>query len=95
MSLPPWLLRPLQHHPSRELVVHAAALFGDLQSFMRQELDQAVATQALWHALSGRQRVSLRPEGRSGDCWVTRAACCTLRASVSPPGSRGVAEPGG
>lgn len=95
MSLSPWLLRPLQHHPSRELVVHAAALFGDLQSFMRQELDQAVATQALWHALSGRQRVSSRPEGWSGGCWVTRAACCTLRASVSPPGSRGVAEPGG
>ncbi|XP_039693492.1 ALS2 C-terminal-like protein isoform X1 [Pteropus medius] len=48
-----------EHHPARELVVHAAALFGDLQSFMRQELDQAVATQALWHALSSRQRDAL------------------------------------
>lgn len=47
-------------------MVHAATVFGDLQSFMRQELDQAVATQALWQALSSRQRVSSRPEGRSG-----------------------------
>lgn len=65
-SLPPQLLRLPQHHPTRELVVHAATIFGDLQSFMRQELDQAVATQALWQALSSRQRVSSRPEGRSG-----------------------------
>ena len=35
---------PPQCHPTRELVIHAASLFGDLQSFMRQELDQAMAT---------------------------------------------------
>ncbi|XP_046515538.1 ALS2 C-terminal-like protein isoform X2 [Equus quagga] len=45
-----------EHHPSRELVVHTATLFGNLQSFMRQALDQAVATQALWHTLSSRPR---------------------------------------
>ncbi|XP_059016694.1 ALS2 C-terminal-like protein isoform X3 [Mustela lutreola] len=43
-------------HPTRELVVHAATLFGNLQSFMRQALDQALATQALWHSLSSRLR---------------------------------------
>ncbi|XDC85210.1 hypothetical protein R6Z07F_016383 [Ovis aries] len=43
-------------HPTRELVIHAAGLFGDLQSFMRQELDQAMATQALWPTLSSRLR---------------------------------------
>uniref|UniRef100_A0A8C6EEZ7 ALS2 C-terminal-like protein n=1 Tax=Moschus moschiferus TaxID=68415 RepID=A0A8C6EEZ7_MOSMO len=43
-------------HPTRELVIHAAGLFGDLQSFMRQELDQATATQALWPTLSSRLR---------------------------------------
>lgn len=43
-------------HPTRELVIHAASLFGDLQSFMRQELDQATATQALWPTLSSRLR---------------------------------------
>ncbi|EPY73423.1 ALS2 C-terminal-like protein [Camelus ferus] len=42
--------------PTRELVVHAATLFGNLQSFMRQALDQALATQALWHTLSSRLR---------------------------------------
>lgn len=56
---------PLQCHPTRELVIHAAGLFGDLQSFMRQELDQAMATQALWPTLSSRLRVSSTPEGRS------------------------------
>lgn len=55
----------LQGHPARELVVQAAALFGDLQSFMKQALDQAEATQALWHSLSGRLRVR-GPEGRQG-----------------------------
>ncbi|XP_014646870.1 PREDICTED: ALS2 C-terminal-like protein isoform X1 [Ceratotherium simum simum] len=45
-----------EHHPTRELVVHTTTLFGDLQSFMRQALDQAVATQALWHTLSSRPR---------------------------------------
>ncbi|KAJ1069326.1 hypothetical protein K5549_014276 [Capra hircus] len=43
-------------HPTRELVIHAAGLFGDLQSFMRQELDEAMATQALWPTLSSRLR---------------------------------------
>nr|XP_012626502.1 ALS2 C-terminal-like protein isoform X2 [Microcebus murinus] len=45
-----------ERHPARELVVNAATLFGNLESFMRQALDQAVATQALWHTLSSRQR---------------------------------------
>nr|XP_055198763.1 ALS2 C-terminal-like protein isoform X2 [Nyctereutes procyonoides] len=45
-----------EHHPTRELVVHAATVFGSLQSFMRQALDQAMATQALWHTLSSRLR---------------------------------------
>uniref|UniRef100_A0ABI8ASF5 Alsin-like PH-like domain-containing protein n=1 Tax=Felis catus TaxID=9685 RepID=A0ABI8ASF5_FELCA len=45
-----------ERHPTRELVVHAATLFGNLESFMRQALDQATATQALWHALSSRLR---------------------------------------
>ncbi|KAM9185666.1 ALS2 C-terminal-like protein isoform 4-T6 [Dugong dugon] len=45
-----------ERHPARELVVHAATLFGNLQSFMRQALDQAVATQALWPTLSSRLR---------------------------------------
>ncbi|XP_049718652.1 ALS2 C-terminal-like protein isoform X2 [Elephas maximus indicus] len=45
-----------EHHPARELVVHTATLFGNLQSFMRQALDQAVATQALWATLSSRLR---------------------------------------
>nr|XP_035963562.1 ALS2 C-terminal-like protein isoform X2 [Halichoerus grypus] len=43
-------------HRTRELVVHAATLFGNLQSFLRQALDQALATQALWHSLSSRLR---------------------------------------
>ncbi|XP_058144746.1 ALS2 C-terminal-like protein [Dasypus novemcinctus] len=43
-----------EHHPARELVVRAAALFGDLQLFMRQALDQAEATQALGPTLGGR-----------------------------------------
>ncbi|XP_047700627.1 ALS2 C-terminal-like protein [Prionailurus viverrinus] len=45
-----------ERHPTRELVVHAATLFGNLESFMRQALDQATTTQALWHALSSRLR---------------------------------------
>ncbi|XP_057561043.1 ALS2 C-terminal-like protein isoform X9 [Hippopotamus amphibius kiboko] len=45
-----------EHHRTRELVVHAATIFVNLQSFMRQELDQAMATQALWHTLSSRLR---------------------------------------
>lgn len=61
--------------------MHAATVFGDLQSFMRQELDQAVATQALWQALSSRQRVSSRPEGRSGGA----AGSLELLAILSVP----------
>ncbi|KAM6169372.1 ALS2 C-terminal-like protein [Rhynchocyon petersi] len=45
-----------EHHPARQLVVHAATLLGNLQSFMRQALDQAGATQALWATLSSRLR---------------------------------------
>ncbi|XP_030618292.1 ALS2 C-terminal-like protein isoform X8 [Delphinapterus leucas] len=45
-----------ESHPTRELLVHTVTIFGNLQSFMRQELDQAMATQALWHTLSSRQR---------------------------------------
>lgn len=40
-------------------MLHAVSLFGNLQSFVRQALDQAVATQALWHSVSSRLRVSL------------------------------------
>lgn len=43
--------------------MRAVTLFGNLQSFMGQALDQAVATQALWHTLSSRLRVSLGPGG--------------------------------
>ncbi|KAM8758632.1 ALS2 C-terminal-like protein [Rhynchonycteris naso] len=45
--------------PARELVMHAATRFEDLQSFMRQELEQAKATQALWRTLDGRLRDAL------------------------------------
>ncbi|XP_066900594.1 ALS2 C-terminal-like protein isoform X15 [Kogia breviceps] len=45
-----------ERHPTQELLVHTATVFGNLQSFMRQELDQAMATQALWHTLSNRLR---------------------------------------
>lgn len=38
--------------------MNAVTLFGNLQSFMKQALDQAAATQALWHTLRGRPRVS-------------------------------------
>lgn len=48
----------LQCHPARELVVHAATIFGNLQSFMKKALDEAVATQTLWPTLSSRVRVS-------------------------------------
>lgn len=74
--------------------MHAAELFGNLQSFMSQELDQAMATQALRHTLSSRVGVSLRPEGWSGKGFpscraflVASAACCILYALASP--SRG------
>ncbi|XP_075405089.1 ALS2 C-terminal-like protein [Tenrec ecaudatus] len=49
----------LENHPARELVVHAATLFGNLQSFMSQALDEAKATQALWPTLSSRLRDKL------------------------------------
>lgn len=39
--------------------MRAVTLFGNLQSFLRQALDQAVATQALWYSLNSRARVSL------------------------------------
>lgn len=39
--------------------MEAVTLFENLQSFMSQALDQAVTTQALWHSLSSRMRVSL------------------------------------
>lgn len=45
-----------EHHPAQQLVMHAVTLFGNLQSFMQQALDQAMATQALWHSLSSRLR---------------------------------------
>ncbi|XP_029399540.1 ALS2 C-terminal-like protein isoform X2 [Mus pahari] len=45
-----------ENHPAQELVMHAVTVFGNLQSFMGQALDQAVATQALWHSLSSRLR---------------------------------------
>jgi hypothetical protein len=66
----PWILTicPIllsQGHPAQEMVMHAVTLFGNLQSFMGQALDQAVATQALWHTLSSRLRVSWSLEGWS------------------------------
>ncbi|XP_035886319.1 ALS2 C-terminal-like protein [Phyllostomus discolor] len=51
-------------HPARELVVRTASLFGSLQSFLRQALDQAEATQALWRTLSSRPRDALRTPAR-------------------------------
>ncbi|KAM5291946.1 ALS2 C-terminal-like protein [Ctenodactylus gundi] len=45
-----------EQHPTKELVMHAVTLFGNLQSYMGQALDQAMATQALWHTLSSRLR---------------------------------------
>ncbi|KAM4856225.1 ALS2 C-terminal-like protein isoform X1 [Urocitellus parryii] len=45
-----------ERHPAQELVMHAVTIFGNLQSFMGQALDQAVATQALWHSLSSQLR---------------------------------------
>ncbi|KAL1782220.1 hypothetical protein HispidOSU_020780 [Sigmodon hispidus] len=45
-----------KHHPAQKLVMHAVTLFENLQSFMMQALDQAVATQALWHSLNSRVR---------------------------------------
>ncbi|XP_037383715.1 ALS2 C-terminal-like protein [Talpa occidentalis] len=51
-------------HPARELVVHAATVFGNLQSFMGQALDQAVATQVLWSTLSNRPRDVLYTSSR-------------------------------
>ncbi|XP_029418055.1 ALS2 C-terminal-like protein isoform X2 [Nannospalax galili] len=45
-----------KHHPAQKLVMHAVTQFENLQSFMGQALDQAVATQALWHSLNSRLR---------------------------------------
>ena len=66
--------------------MHAATLFGNLESFMRQALDQATATQALWHALSSRLRVSLRPQGGSGKGTLIRQGPggCEVRVSSRP-----------
>lgn len=70
--------------------MHAATLFENLQSFVRQALDQALATQALWHTLSSRQRVSLWPERQAGKFPLGRGLLgglsCTLHASVSSGG---------
>ncbi|GAB1294744.1 ALS2 C-terminal-like protein [Apodemus speciosus] len=43
-------------HPAQELVMHAVTLFENLQPCLRQALDQAEATQALWNSLSSRLR---------------------------------------
>ncbi|XP_005383490.1 PREDICTED: ALS2 C-terminal-like protein isoform X3 [Chinchilla lanigera] len=43
-------------HPAQELVMNATILHGNLQSFLQQALDQAAATQALWHSLSSRPK---------------------------------------
>lgn len=68
-----------QSHPAQELVMHAITLFGNLQSFMGQALDQAVATQALWHSLSSRLRVSVGlwdSQGRKGGCPILDVRLC-------------------
>ncbi|XP_021112753.1 ALS2 C-terminal-like protein isoform X2 [Heterocephalus glaber] len=46
-------------HPAQELVTQAITLYGNLQSFLQQALDQATATQALWHSLSSRLKDAL------------------------------------
>lgn len=69
----------LQSHPAQELVLHAVTLFGNLQSFMGQALDQAVATQALWHSLSSRLRVSVGlwdSQGRKRGCPILDVRLC-------------------
>ncbi|XP_019489800.1 PREDICTED: ALS2 C-terminal-like protein isoform X2 [Hipposideros armiger] len=53
-----------EHRPACELVAHATTLFENLQSFMRQALDQAVATQGLWRTLSSRLRDALYTPAR-------------------------------
>lgn len=58
--------------------MQATTLFGNLQSFMKQALDQAMATQALWHTLSSRQRVSSWPDRLSGTGLPRAAACWGL-----------------
>ncbi|XP_076773827.1 ALS2 C-terminal-like protein isoform X2 [Arvicanthis niloticus] len=45
-----------EKHPAQELMMRAVTLFGNLESFMKQALDQAVATQALWPSLNSRLR---------------------------------------
>lgn len=68
-------------------MVHATTLFENLQSFMRQALDQAMATQGLWRTLSSRLRVSLRPEGGQGRGSVGQgpAGWLELLAGLSVP----------
>ncbi|EHA98658.1 ALS2-like protein [Heterocephalus glaber] len=46
-------------HPAQELVTQAITLYGNLQSFLQQALDQATATPALWHSLSSRLKDAL------------------------------------
>ncbi|XP_044537672.1 ALS2 C-terminal-like protein isoform X1 [Gracilinanus agilis] len=43
-----------EHHPARELAIQAADRFVTLQSFIRQALDKASATQDLWETLGNR-----------------------------------------
>uniref|UniRef100_A0A4X2KQP7 ALS2 C-terminal like n=1 Tax=Vombatus ursinus TaxID=29139 RepID=A0A4X2KQP7_VOMUR len=43
-----------EHHSARELAIQAADRFVTLQSFIRQALDEASATQALWETLGNR-----------------------------------------
>ncbi|KAM9101970.1 ALS2 C-terminal-like protein isoform X1 [Sarcophilus harrisii] len=43
-----------EHHPARELAIQAADGFVTLQSLIRQALEEASATQALWGTLSSR-----------------------------------------
>ncbi|XP_063117128.1 ALS2 C-terminal-like protein isoform X5 [Cavia porcellus] len=52
-----------KHHPAQELVINAITLYGNLQSFLQQALDQAVATQALGHSLSSRLKDALCTPG--------------------------------
>ncbi|KFO33250.1 ALS2 C-terminal-like protein [Fukomys damarensis] len=48
-----------ESHPAQELVAKAVTLYRNLQSFLQQALDQASATQALWHSLSSRLKDAL------------------------------------
>ncbi|XP_072509269.1 ALS2 C-terminal-like protein isoform X5 [Notamacropus eugenii] len=43
-----------EHHSARELIIQAADRFVTLQSFIRQVLDEALATHSLWEMLGNR-----------------------------------------